>query len=289
MTNEKGKKITSKNVREFLLSTGFPLEMKTAQELEKKGFIVSVSYTFFDLEENKIREIDLVATKEINGKRINLIIECKQSVRDAWIFVAPKSVPRFWNFAKHSPRIQKIEDFRKCFNDLHFFDIKIPLANNYITLDINTGKKSDHTNVTDAIYKCIKGTLHYASEMRSVSERNLYYSIICFSGNVFTTTFTSKLAVAKKTWVQFVQKFNPPAYNPMNNEEIVFQNRIIGLDEQINYDKVRQSERFNEVRNTGRSFGDDYIIDIVTPNSINELVSKIEDDARKIDDKIWPI
>jgi hypothetical protein len=85
-------------VRDEVLKTGFPLEVNIIDLLLSKGWIVEPSVNFFDDDEHKFRELDIRATKHYGSANvgpmpnmkynlsITLVIECKKSEKDAWVF-----------------------------------------------------------------------------------------------------------------------------------------------------------------------------------------------------------
>jgi hypothetical protein len=76
-------------VRKWVLQTGFPLEMEAASAFRNAGFEVRQSGTFVDLESNKGREIDVVASDPdwIGIVNISFVIECKASP-NPWVVLA---------------------------------------------------------------------------------------------------------------------------------------------------------------------------------------------------------
>ncbi|RJQ24376.1 hypothetical protein C4565_09925 [Candidatus Parcubacteria bacterium] len=84
MTEELAKKVKS-----WLDSQGYPLEMKVARCFQNAGFRVSSSEYYLDPDENKPREIDVIASLEetIAGKNFQLafVVECKVSKDSPWV------------------------------------------------------------------------------------------------------------------------------------------------------------------------------------------------------------
>ena len=61
--NKSMKKFNIRDIKKFLIQTGFPFEMKMAKILENKDYSVQVGEFFTDLEDDKKREIDIIAYK----------------------------------------------------------------------------------------------------------------------------------------------------------------------------------------------------------------------------------
>lgn len=88
-----------KRVREELEKTGLTTEIKATRILKENGWIVYNEYPYLDREANKMRLLDIKATKtyatSANSKTDNsskseleceLYIECKKSTKHSWVF-----------------------------------------------------------------------------------------------------------------------------------------------------------------------------------------------------------
>jgi Holliday junction resolvase len=154
------------DITSFLEKTGFILEMEIGEILKKKGYDVELGQDFLDLEENKKREIDIIAIKEINKIKVYLIIECKQSSYDDWIFICSDKKPkRYYRSVKHQPIIN-VRSLSKnnLFSHLHNFNSTIPLAQNYIAFQKEKGKKSDGLQIQECLMKLPKALVYVATE-----------------------------------------------------------------------------------------------------------------------------
>ena len=88
----------SKGIEERIIEeiskTGFPLELRVSELLNKSDYYVANNLYYVDLDENKGREIDLRALKNLIFDRYFvrhcLLIECKKSEDKPWvIFSSP--------------------------------------------------------------------------------------------------------------------------------------------------------------------------------------------------------
>lgn len=83
------------NISKWLREQGYPLEMEVASKFAAVGFDVKQSDRFVDLEENKFREIDVVASKydwalRVDcGIEVSFNVECKSSFDKPWIVFYP--------------------------------------------------------------------------------------------------------------------------------------------------------------------------------------------------------
>lgn len=80
-------------VREWLEKEGFPLEMRAARAFRQAGFEIRQSDLFTDPEDQKSREIDVVATirSEIGFTEVDYFIECKSS-KHPWVVLCADDV-----------------------------------------------------------------------------------------------------------------------------------------------------------------------------------------------------
>jgi hypothetical protein len=76
-----------KSIEEWLLSQGYPLEMRVANEWRNSGFHVVQSSYYFDPENTSLREIYIIASYEDWTGCINIefVTECKISKKKPWL------------------------------------------------------------------------------------------------------------------------------------------------------------------------------------------------------------
>lgn len=85
-------------VRDWLHSTGFPLEMEAAAAFRSAGFDVRQSASYADQQTDKGREIDVLATDpdELGVVRISYVVECKASSKP-WVVLCSNSTLSGYN------------------------------------------------------------------------------------------------------------------------------------------------------------------------------------------------
>ncbi|MHA1334018.1 MAG: hypothetical protein ACTSPL_08120 [Candidatus Odinarchaeia archaeon] len=104
-----------KIVKENVLSTGYPLEIETASTLKNYKWNVMLPTRYHDLDEEKWRDLDIKAYKDMylgdipdfNGEyqlECHLVIQCKKSSKYAWVF--------FPTYGSHSINISIIDFFK---------------------------------------------------------------------------------------------------------------------------------------------------------------------------------
>ena len=82
-----------KRILKDIEKQGFPLEVKTSEVLEARGWEVTNQVAYLDYEKEKYRTVDIVAIKNILlkpselGFDVHLVIECKKSSKP-WVFYA---------------------------------------------------------------------------------------------------------------------------------------------------------------------------------------------------------
>ena len=83
---------TEKALKEWLVETGYPLEMEVANVLRNRGFAVFQSDYYKDPQSDEYREIDVVAVaahaigKNGNLLHVRVLCECKTSRTKPWLF-----------------------------------------------------------------------------------------------------------------------------------------------------------------------------------------------------------
>lgn len=274
------KKHTGTMIKKFLNTTGFPFEMKMAKLLQKEGWTVKMSEPYLDLEALKEREIDIIANKTINDISVNLIIECKYSQKDSWIFVLAKPwISRYTTFLKSYPYIpsENATALKKCIGHLSIFNHNEPAARNFITFD---GTRKSNTNPAwTALHQVIKGTIGYAAKMNSLFYRNLYFPIILFSGPIFSTTYLRSLAVKKVSYMQYPFKLNSTAYEKENYT----------LSTPVTISATETNHKIDDIRTAHEKLQDEYLVEFISHNKLKWYLKRIQSEVEKIDLNHWKI
>ncbi len=284
---KKGKnpKTTVADVTKFLKKSGYIFEMEMAKALRSKGYKTLQNRYFLDLEENKKREIDIIASKEVNDIRIYLVIECKQSLKDDWIFICSEQSPeRFYTEVKHLPMIElsKIRD-QKIFDMLHILDYKKPLAQNYITFEKKRGKKGKGEQIESSLIKLPK-ILIYAGSKLDYQKRTIFLPIILFSGKIFSARYSDKLVVKEEGLMQFQRFLDSDAYT---EKQIESKRTYSALIEPYIFDPKK--EEIDKIISIAQSFGNLFLIDVISKNSLKRYLSMVEREISKISIDKWAI
>ncbi len=248
---KKENKSKTQKIAQALKSTGFILEMESANLLKNLGFNVKVNQYFLDLDENKKREIDIIATKEINKIEICLVIECKQSLINDWVFVCSDSDPDlYYNYVKHLPPAKNFHN-NQLFDHLHPLDEKIPIAQNYIVL-IKGERKTQDSQIRECLYKLPKATVEVVKKTQE-NKKTIFYSLGLFSGQLFAVRYKNRLNVQEKWLIQYPAELESEKYT---SDDI----------------KIK---------------GKDFLIDFVAYKSLRKYIAMIEKETKKISTRKW--
>lgn len=279
--NELNKKTTRVSVEEFLTKTGFILEMEVAELLLKNGYLVKVNRYFHDYDENKKREIDIIATKKINDITLSLIIECKQSLTDDWIFICSDKKPsRFYQYLKHLPPAKEI-DKTKLFDNFDYFNTDIPLAQNYIIKD-KSNKKSTSIQIETCLNKIPKALIDFAYQTNKKDERSIYLPMAVFNGKIFTAHYNKKLKIKEVDLVQYE--------STMESDNYQYHYESSYLPFTLTLEKNKENIKENSViARFSNQLGYKYLIDFVTKKGLLKTLSCAESKIKAIKIDLWPL
>jgi len=178
-------------VAEWLGKEGYPLEMTVASAFQNKKFEVFQSIFLDDIEENKPREIDVVATKYDKYCAAFLhvahIIECKKTDKPIIIFTHD-NYPSGWNilFLTALMNSHVRESFVE--KDKKFIEIHKKYSSKYCGYSITQAFTNKHDMAYSAAMKVIKSAhAHMIEDDRRNSYKHFYiaYPIIIFDADIF--------------------------------------------------------------------------------------------------------
>jgi hypothetical protein len=132
------------SLKKWILKNGYPFEMKVANLFQKKGFKITQSILYKDVDTNKYRELDIIAYygKVINGVSFNFsfVIECKKSTDKPWLVfkndkLINSKLDRFKPFATRNAEIlfnttnvNENSQFNNIFPDIHNAGYNVVIA-----------------------------------------------------------------------------------------------------------------------------------------------------------------
>ncbi len=254
--------------------------------LKKEKFTVKVNQLFLDLEESKKREIDIVAEKTINKIKFVLVIECKQSLRDSWIFIySEKKTSRYYYATKHLPVVKTLSK-SNVFADTHLMKKEISIVQNYIVMDKVKIKKTEDYQIEEAIKKIPKALINIAADY-SGKEKTIYLPVIVFSGQFFTASYEDELKIQEQENVQFQVSFESKYYKKKGV------NRLLGQTGQVNEDLYKLEDintniyTINRILDTNIQMQQFFLIDLVTEAGFINYLKMLEVDANNISTQKW--
>ncbi|MBB6632617.1 hypothetical protein [Cohnella thailandensis] len=205
------------NILKELLKTGYPFELQVSNFFSKNSWSLDHNSYFIDKDENKGREIDLIAGIhrknsgekhyiELNWK---LLIEIKQSNDKPWVVFStrPSSFEKMLAF----PKIKNYSGFSAPYNKIHgifnSFGTKLGtrIGRSYYEAMAGNNKRDD-------IYKALSGVVKATSFVAESREKDLssdrlfyyYEPIIIFNGKLFEAYLNDEEAI-EVTQVDYMQ------------------------------------------------------------------------------------
>jgi hypothetical protein len=181
-------------VKDGLIKSGFPLELRMAKIIEEKGWNYTIASHYLDFETNKLRESDIIADKIINGTEIYLMIECKKSDDKQLILYQPKKQTK-GHFSilrtKCFPELDVEDDYyliehlSRLFKKLPVLSTQHQFSNSII---FSKGNQIEQNNVSffSSINSIVKRSItHY----RKSKSRRFYIYIIIYDGYILKLTY----------------------------------------------------------------------------------------------------
>ena len=181
-----------KKIEGWLLSKGYPLEMKVATEWRKGGFNVVQAHYYSDPENHSSREIDIVASCDDWTGWINIefVIECKSSKKHPWLLFSSddtlvgSNIFRSYCISSESARMNLI---KKCSEE--GFDSVLNLAGIRKTRRAAYSMTRAFTTGEDATFKAATSALKAAIARRRLFD-SLGWKPFCF---IFPTVIVDGL------------------------------------------------------------------------------------------------
>lgn len=181
-------------IKNAIKKSGFPLELKIGNSLEKLQWNYSIGNIFRDFETGKYRESDIVAEKIINGILVKLFIECKKSEDKQLILYAPKNhknsvivrklLKTYPKIKFKNPQYDAKSVFAE-FQNLPLYDSNVPFAKSLIVTKGDTVTE-DNIKFVSSINGLVKNSVIIIDDdSYGISERTLYLHLFIFEGQLF--------------------------------------------------------------------------------------------------------
>ncbi len=181
--------------------TGFPLELRVAEFLNAKGYLVAHSIFYVDEDESKSREVDLRVLKNYEIKiknrvlwvRFCFLIECKKCQNKPWVFLSSNKTPFDIDYNK-VPFLPN----RNFLGKVDFDRIKVhhpfakykKVARSYFEAFKNNERSE---NIFKALTTVVKATLFTMKKGFVYDKTSIcfYYPLIILDGRLFQGTLSN--------------------------------------------------------------------------------------------------
>lgn len=184
-----------KRIADAVKRSGYPLEQRVGHMLESKGWHAYHSVNYRDPMTNGERELDVLAYKIIQERRIELRIACKRSVAKPWILFT-EDAERYYkhgNILKVTPVISDIERYRKLVAVL----ADLPLFSHprrAINYTVFSGKDLDNearSLMKDGLYSTLTSVYHrlFPGSLLLDERGTVYLFITVFDGLLFESYY----------------------------------------------------------------------------------------------------
>ncbi|MBC2455649.1 hypothetical protein [Clostridium beijerinckii] len=226
-------------VKSFIEKTGYPFELEVASFLHEKGWIVFSSVEYFIPPNYHKREIDIIAYKIINNRRIELRISCKKSVDKPWILFTTKNryiksgyMLKFTPSSLNYPKYAMIPNILK---DLYFFKYNKWTINYSVFSEKR--QNENRSVITDAFMSSVTSTYQWLyPQMITDNRGTIYFYIALFKGNLFESYYNSSLKTHNLSEIQYGQY--ETIFKLENYDNIHYSNDILKLKD-IAFDRFK--------------------------------------------------
>jgi len=192
-----------RKIAKKIKETGYPLQMQVGRYFDGLGWNTEYCHYYLDLETGEYRELDVVARKVIKGILVHLLIECKHSASNHWVFFVPTLKRPAWRFPhmiKHLP-IVGADGTRIVVNHLKVLPSlsRSKPFSLYMTIfgRAGGGKKRNgeasgekyqlkgEAEFRSALLGAVKCTAYEIARWRDAKDRHLFLPIIVFDSGLF--------------------------------------------------------------------------------------------------------
>ena len=188
-----------KNIKNAVKNSGYSLEQKAGHLLEKKGWAPFYSINYIDPSLGKERELDILAYKIINNRRIELRISCKRSNAKPWILFT-EDASRYLEHSsilKMTPVVSDQAQRRKILEVLQtlpFFSHKRK-AINYTCLNKDQFNNEARSLMKDGLFSSLNSIHHriFPDALLFDTRGTIYFFITLFEGNLFESFYNPAL------------------------------------------------------------------------------------------------
>jgi hypothetical protein len=214
-----------------LKKSGYPLEIKVTLALGSKGWNVLNQEGYIDVETNKWRTIDILASESIELSKsiykrlhLSLAIECKKISGKPWVFYLrdKKSLGIFEPFA--SLELIKLES-KPSINPLHLekladcFHYYSPDFSKAAVISYEPFQKTEKSVILEAKTQVIKFLSYYRERIRNfflqeedINLISIIYPLIIVDGDLFEVEFEDETPkLIRSNYIQYLTSFRTPS------------------------------------------------------------------------------
>ncbi|WP_153800807.1 hypothetical protein [Foetidibacter luteolus] len=188
-----------KNIKAAVKNSGYSLEQKAGHLLQKRGWIPFYSTNYIDPSFGKERELDILAYKIINQRRVELRISCKRSNTKPWILFTEDSsrYVEHSSILKITPVVSNQHQKRKilyALRPLPFFSHK-RRAINYTSFTKAEFNNEARSLIKDGIFSALNSIYHriFPGQLLFDTRGTIYFFITLFEGNLFESYYDPSL------------------------------------------------------------------------------------------------
>lgn len=277
-------------IRQEIEKTGFPLELRAANELLRRDYHVAHNVYYLDRDENKGREVDLrglrneffAVDRKPYAVRHCVLVECKKSVSRPWVVFTSPSVSYDQNVldlhcnGTRGPiwRIQTVEDYSNAQDSHPWFGR--PERGRAFFEPFSSGADANQT-IFKALVSVVKASIEVRRSWFGGGGRGrpsicFYYPIVVLDGLLYTATIgTAGLEIETADAVPVSLYYRSSAYSEEERytilvvRESAFSSEIQKLDDWLAATALhlRGNKAAFELERPGRRRG----TRVVTPNT----------------------
>lgn len=192
-------------VKAEIEKTGFPLEMRVAKLLLKRGYVVRQSIYYLDENEGKPREMDIMAHhnstfvndfKETVYVRNYLVIECKKNNDKPWVFLSSEKNegdPNLKNIFLYPFKPSLVPLFQESIITIghsHPYVFNRLLGRSYFEA-FKSGNEANEM-IFKAVSSVTKATIYFDKDKGNMHNICFYYPVIVVSGELFEATLNDE-------------------------------------------------------------------------------------------------
>jgi hypothetical protein len=207
-------------IEEDMKLVGFPFEIEVTSVLKKSGWNVQNQVYYLDKNEGKPRSVDIIASKAwfedfgaYDRLNINLVIECKKSVKPWVFFMTPKDGRLFdfsffyvKNFSE--PQLERSIGFIEwAKKHIHY----VSLAEECAVISYEPFKKGEGREILEATHQvtnALTDRLEFFAKARKLTPMQpafLLYPVIVFDGHIFEYGSQGEgLRLSKSRYLQYL-------------------------------------------------------------------------------------